>query len=124
MQSRSLPVLCGSSILSRDRIDASLPVVRSVAKMVANSAKARCVATRFGPSIDVRHRGVLKPLPHSRVAVAASQQLAVVRLWNGDCCRELSVLDARAFAAELIAAAAYAEQQNMLILPSDAGSVE
>ena len=72
------------------------------------------VARRFGPSVDVRNRGVLKA--HARPILKANRnyQLAVVRIWQGDDCRELSVTEARAFAAQLIAAAAYAENQNAL----------
>ena len=72
------------------------------------------VATRFGPSIDVRNRGALKVSARPGLQPNTNQQLAIVRIWNGDNCRELSVTDARAFASQLIAAAAYAEDQNSL----------
>lgn len=69
------------------------------------------VATRFGPAIDVRNRGVFKVLTNTLHATA-NQHLAVVRIWSGDSCREMSSDDARIFASQLIAAAAYAESQN------------
>jgi hypothetical protein len=37
---------------------------------------------------------------------------AVVRLWNGDSCRELSITEARALAEQLLGAANFAEFQN------------
>lgn len=81
---------------------------------ISAGAVSRRVATRFGPSIDVRNRGVLKAFTPPALQANTNQHLAIVRIWNGDDCRELSVMDARAFAAQLIAAAAFAEDQNSL----------
>lgn len=65
---------------------------------------------RFGPGVDVRKRGALRLSP--RTDRAALEQPAVVRIWNGEHCRELSAHDARALAAQLTEAAAYVERQN------------
>lgn len=69
------------------------------------------VIRRFGDMVDVRNRGAFKI-----VNLVGAQRLghtpAVVRIWNGEDCRELSVHDARCLAAQLLEAAAYAEEQN------------
>ena len=86
---------------------------------VVSTALPVRVATRFGPSIDVRNRGALK-VASAATTTTAPRHLAVVRIWNGDCCREMSVTDARIFAAQLMAAASYAENQNASPDPSAA----
>ena len=70
------------------------------------------VARRFGAQIDVRNRGALRLSPRSDRPSERQEQPAVVRIWHGEACRELSIADARALAAQLNEAAAYAEQQN------------
>lgn len=66
----------------------------------------------FGHMVDVRNRGALRMLRLGGRQETAADAPAVVRVWQGDACRELSVHDARALAAQLIEAAFYAEQQN------------
>lgn len=67
---------------------------------------------RFGHTVDVRNRGALRMLRLAGGQAPAANAPAVVRVWHGDACRELSVHDARALAAQLMEAASYAEQQN------------
>jgi len=67
---------------------------------------------RFGHTVDVRNRGALRMLRLAGMQPSATDAPAVVRVWHGDACRELSVNDARALAAQLMEAATYAEQQN------------
>lgn len=67
---------------------------------------------RFGPLVEVRNRGALRLGSHSSGAHSVREQPAVVRMWHGECCRELSAHDARALAAQLVEAAACVESQN------------
>lgn len=83
----------------------------SAGTLPAATAISHRIATRFGPSVDVRHKGAFKTSTSS-ARLPGNRHQAVVRLWTGNDCRELSVSEARAFAAELIAAAAFAESQN------------
>ncbi|MES2932552.1 MAG: hypothetical protein V4805_03585 [Pseudomonadota bacterium] len=72
----------------------------------------RQLITRFGETIDVRNRGALRM---SRFAGSNSEPKdapAVVRLWTADQCRELTSHQARAIAAQLLAAATLADSQN------------
>ncbi|GAA4021323.1 hypothetical protein GCM10022212_17780 [Actimicrobium antarcticum] len=62
--------------------------------------------------IDVRNRGALRLSPCSARRQPVSEQPAVVRIWHGEQCRELSVHDARSLAAQLNDAAAFADLQN------------
>jgi uncharacterized caspase-like protein len=70
------------------------------------------LVTRFGDAVDVRNRGAL------RISRLAGSQMrmhdtpAVVRLWTDEQCHELSAHNARALAAQLLAAAALADTQN------------
>lgn len=75
-------------------------------------ASAPTVATRFGEDIDVRNRGALRLGRFAGSQIAAQDAPAVVRLWSGECFRELSTHQARALAARLLEAAALAERQN------------
>jgi len=70
------------------------------------------VARRFGDTVDVRNRGALRVIRLAGLQVPGQDAPAVVRMWHGDSCRELSVHDARSLAAQLLEAAGYAEQQN------------
>lgn len=70
------------------------------------------VRTRFGESVDVRNRGALRLTRMAGIQVSGKEAPAVVRLWSGDNCRELSINEARALAAQLLEAASYAESQN------------
>lgn len=74
------------------------------------------VATRFGPLVDVRNRGVLKA-PRRVFQTINNPHCAVVRVWQGDCCREMTAAEARSLAAQLMAAANHAENQNMPLVP-------
>ncbi len=86
-------------------------IVVSTAVLGASQAAAlppggrQALVTRFGNAVDVRNRGTLR-------AAKSAAEPAVVRLWNDDQCRELSSHDARALAAQLIAAANLADMQN------------
>jgi len=84
--------------------------VSSLAPGVSQTASVapagrQALVTRFGDAVDVRNRGTLR-------AAKSAAEPAVVRLWNDDQCRELSSHDARALAAQLIAAANLADTQN------------
>lgn len=70
------------------------------------------IATRFGPMIDVRHRGVLRSIVNADKQLELTATPAVVRIWSGEACRELSAHDARAMAAQLNEAALCAETLN------------
>jgi hypothetical protein len=69
------------------------------------AASASSLITRFGEAVDVRNRGTLR-------AAKSAVEPAVVRLWHDDQCREMSSHEARALAAQLIAAANLADVQN------------
>lgn len=75
------------------------PTVRRVTAAVSS------LVTRFGETVDVRNRGTLRA---AKSAIAP----AVVRLWHDDQCREMNSHEARALAAQLIAAANLADVQN------------
>lgn len=70
-----------------------------------SAVAASSLITRFGEAVDVRHRGTLR-------AAKSSVEPAVVRLWHDDQCREMRSHEARALAAQLIAAANLADVQN------------
>lgn len=70
------------------------------------------VRTRFGDIVDVRNRGAFKPVRLSVSLAVEREAPAVVRIWNNDTCREMSINEARALAAQLLEAARHAELQN------------
>lgn len=70
------------------------------------------VRTRFGELVDVRNRGALRLARMVGIQIPGEDAPAVVRLWNGDSCRELSITEARALAEQLLGAANFAEFQN------------
>ena len=72
----------------------------------------RPVSTRFGDMVDVRNRGTLRLARMVGIQIPGKEAPAVVRLWQGDRCRELSIGEARALAEQLLEAAVFAEQQN------------
>lgn len=72
----------------------------------------RPVSTRFGDMVDVRNRGALRLAKMVGIQIPDKEAPAVVRLWQGDHCRELSINEARALAEQLLDAACFAEQQN------------
>lgn len=76
------------------------------------STYSRPVRTRFGEMVDVRNRGALRLARMVGIQIPGKEAPAVVRLWNGDSCRELSIAEARALAEQLLDAALFAEQQN------------
>ena len=90
----------------RDYLTASVNGNASVTPLAA----AIC---RFGAQIDVRKRGALRLGPSARGESAKREQPAVVRIWNGEDCRELTAHEARALAAQLAAAAQFADEQNL-----------
>jgi hypothetical protein len=86
-------------------------------KRAANSLLAKQdlrtpVSTRFGDTVDVRSRGALRVMRLVGIQTPSSDTPAVVRLWSGETCRELSTHEARALAAQLMDAAGHAELQN------------
>jgi len=70
------------------------------------------LSTRFGEIVDVRNRGVLRLGRLVGIQVPEREAPAVVRMWSGEQCRELSSHQARALAAQLLEAASHAERQN------------
>ncbi len=82
-------------------------------RLVTPVAEARKPpVTRFGEAIDVRNRGALKMGRFAGSQAAVQDAPAVVRLWTAQQCRELSSHQARALAAQLLAAALLADTQN------------
>lgn len=75
--------------------------------------QGRPVRTRFGEMVDVRNRGALRLARMVGIQIPGKEAPAVVRLWNGDNCRELSIEEARSLAEQLLDAARFAEQQNV-----------
>lgn len=84
----------------------------SAAGEQGESASRKPLTTRFGEWIDVRNRGALRVGRFAGSQVQVQDAPAVVRLWTDDHCRELSAHQARALAAQLLAAASLAELQN------------
>lgn len=68
--------------------------------------------TRFGEMVDVRNRGSVRIGRFAGSTAAPQHAPAVVRLWHAEQCKEMSAHEARAFAAQLLAAAALADSQN------------
>jgi hypothetical protein len=62
--------------------------------------------------VDVRNRGALRLARLVGIQVPGKEAPAVVRIWSGDSCRELTTAEARALASQLLDAARHAEQQN------------
>lgn len=77
----------------------------------ASAAPARLI-TRFGEMVDVRNRGAVRIGRFAGSAVSPQHAPAVVRLWHAEQCKEITAHEARAFAAQLLAAAALADSQN------------
>src|SRR5579864_1646561 len=68
--------------------------------------------TRFGDAVDVRNRGTLRVGSFVGSHAKAQDAPAVVRIWTDEQCRELTSHQARALAAQLLAAATLADAQN------------
>ncbi len=77
------------------------------------------LVTRFGDMVDVRNRGGVRIGRFAGSQPQARGTPAVVRVWHAEQCKELSVQEARAFAAQLFAAAALVETQNNSEQPDD-----
>ena len=75
------------------------------------SAPPRLI-TRFGEMVDVRNRGAVRISRLAGSTMAPQHAPAVVRLWHAEQCKEMTAHEARAFAAQLLAAAALADSQN------------
>jgi hypothetical protein len=73
---------------------------------------ASTLVTRFGEVVDVRNRGTLRVGRYVGDHSETRDAPAVVRMWSDDQCRELSSHEARALAAQLLAAANLADTQN------------
>ena len=81
--------------------------------LAAQAEPARqALVTRFGERIDVRNRGTLKVGRFAGSHAEAQHAPAVVRMWTDDQCCELTSHQARALAAQLLAAANLADAQN------------
>lgn len=70
------------------------------------------VVTRFGDRVDVRNKDTVRISRFANGESRVQNAPAVVRVWHDEKCRELTSHEARAFAAQLLAAAALAESQN------------
>lgn len=92
-------------VTASPRFALSAPLRVGSPLVTATPSGKQALVTRFGEAVDVRNRGTLR-------AAKSAAEPAVVRLWNEDQCRELSSHDARALAAQLIAAANLADAQN------------
>lgn len=68
--------------------------------------------TRFGEMVDVRNRGAVRIGRFAGTGASTQHAPAVVRLWHAEQCKEITAHEARAFAAQLLAAAALADSQN------------
>ena len=82
------------------------------ASFAASGDARRPVSTRFGELVDVRNRGTLRLSRLVGIQVPGQEAPAVVRMWSGEHCRELTAHQARALAAQLLEAAGHAERQN------------
>lgn len=82
------------------------------APAAAPTAPVPRLVTRFGDRVDVRNRGAVRIGRFAGSETAPRGAPAVVRVWDAEHCRELTAHEARAFAAQLLAAAALAENQN------------
>lgn len=83
-------------------------------KEISTGAPQRPI-TRFGEMVDVRNRGALRSGRFNGTGATSQtpqHSPAVVRLWHAEHCKEMSAHEARAFAAQLLAAAALADSQN------------
>jgi hypothetical protein len=85
---------------------------RATSTLVGQPVQRTPISTRFGNMVDVRSRGALRVMRLVGIQTPASDTPAVVRLWSGETCRELSVNEARALASQLTDAATHAELQN------------
>jgi hypothetical protein len=70
------------------------------------------ILTRFGDTVDVRRRGALRLSRFAGTQPRTSDIPAVVRIWIGDQCKELTSNQARALAEQLLAGASLADSQN------------
>jgi hypothetical protein len=85
----------------------------ALSRLTAQVDPARqALVTRFGERIDVRNRGTLKVGRFAGSHAEAQHAPAVVRIWTDDQCCELTSHQARALAAQLLAAANLADAQN------------
>ncbi len=94
------------------RTGSSIAATSGLAAGNAGSQPLARQITRFGDLVDVRNRGAVQIRRFAGNQLQDQQAPAVVRVWHAEQCRELSTNEARAFAAQLIAAAALAESQN------------
>jgi len=90
-----------------------LAATQSARVSLANPGGDRTpISTQFGEIVDVRNRGALRLSRGAGSRASSGDAPAVVRIWNGDKCRELSINEARALAAQLVQAARFVEIQN------------
>lgn len=79
---------------------------------ISKTKEQQPLVTRFGDAIDVRNRGTFKVGRFAGSDAKAQYAPAVVRMWSDDQCRELTTNQARALAAQLLAAADLVDVQN------------
>lgn len=91
---------------------ASSPSLSHAPLRLCAGERAPAISTRFGESVDVRNRGALRLARLVGIQVPELAAPAIVRLWSGETCRELTSGEARALAAQLIDAADHADAQN------------
>jgi hypothetical protein len=89
-----------------------LPKLNARAPLSSPAIRRVPISTQFGNIVDVRNRGALRVSRFAGNRAAHEYAPAVVRMWSGDTCRELTIDQARALAAQLLEAARYAELQN------------
>lgn len=73
------------------------------------------LVTHFGEMVDVRNRDAVRIGRFAGTCSALQDTAAVVRVWTAEQCREMTSHEARAFASQLLAAAALAENQNNIV---------
>ena len=80
--------------------------------LMTSAEERKPLVTRFGDAVDVRNRGALRMSRFAGSQTSAQVSPAVVRLWSDEQFHELSAHQARALAAQLLAAAALTDKQN------------
>jgi hypothetical protein len=86
--------------------------LKKTAETAPPSDQHEPILTRFGDAVDVRRRGALRISRFAGTRPRTVDVPAVVRIWLADQCKELTAHQARALAAQLLAAASLVETQN------------
>ncbi len=88
------------------------PFLRTSHGLPISAAEGEPILTRFGDIVDVRRRGALRIGKFAGTQARPVEAPAVIRLWEDGQCREMSAHQARVLAAQLLAAASFADAQN------------